>query len=54
MAFTTKASKAKLGDYIKKMKANAEKRNPTLVTLDKLGSNEPQQIYGYVVTFSSS
>lgn len=54
MKSTTKLSKVKLGAYLKKIKDNAEKRNPTLAALDKLGSNEAQQIYGYIVTFSSS
>ena len=54
MKSITKVSKGKRGDYIKKIKDKAEKRNPTLAALDKLGSNEPQQIYGYIVTFSSN
>ncbi len=54
MKSITKVSKGKRGDYIKKIKDKAEKRNPTLAALDKLGNNETQQIYGYIVTFSSN
>ncbi len=54
MKSITKVSKEKEGNYIKKIKDNAEKRNPTLAALDKIGSNEAQQIYGYIVTFSSN
>lgn len=54
MKSITKSSRTKLYDFVKGAEDKAEKSNPILATLDKLENDKSQQIYGYIITFSSN